>query len=123
MIKFFNNMLIIGGNMIRLFELRQEKELSQRDVAKELFVSQGTYNNWENSKTQPSIEQLILLSKFFNVSIDYIVCNSDEYVSSQNITLSPNQEKILSIFNKLDAEEQNNLISLLDKLTKRPLNK
>lgn len=65
--------------MIRLFELRTEKELSQREIAKRLFISQGTYNNWENGKTQPSIEQLILLSKLFDVSIDYIVGNSDDH--------------------------------------------
>lgn len=64
--------------MIRLFELRTEKELSQREVAKKLFVSQGTYNNWKNGKTQPSIEQLILLSKLFDVSIDYIIGNSED---------------------------------------------
>ena len=64
--------------MIRLLELRTEKELSQRDVAKKLFISQGTYNNWENGKTQPSIEQLILLSKLFDVSIDYIVGNTND---------------------------------------------
>ena len=64
--------------MIRLFELRTEKELSQREIAKRLFISQGTYNNWENGKTQPSIEQLILLSKLFDVSIDYIVGNADD---------------------------------------------
>lgn len=64
--------------MIRLFELRTEKELSQREIAKRLFISQGTYNNWENGKTQPSIEQLILLSKLFDVSIDYIVGNTDD---------------------------------------------
>ncbi len=62
--------------MIRLLELRTENNWSQRDVAKKLFISQGTYNNWENGKTQPSIEQLISLSKLFDVSIDYIVGNS-----------------------------------------------
>lgn len=65
--------------MIRLLELRQEKEWSQREVAKRLFISQGTYNNWENGKTQPSIEQLIALSKLFEVSIDYLVGNTAEY--------------------------------------------
>lgn len=65
--------------MIRLFELRTERELSQRDMAKILNISQGTYNNWENSNTQPSIEQLIALSKFFGVSVDYIIGNSDDF--------------------------------------------
>ena len=64
--------------MIRLFELRTAKGWSQREIAAKLFVSQGTYNNWENGKTQPSIEQLILLSKLFDESIDYIVGNTDD---------------------------------------------
>ena len=50
--------------MIRLLELRNEKKLSQRDIAKLFNVSQGTYNNWENARTQPSLEQLIALADF-----------------------------------------------------------
>ncbi len=77
--------------MIRLLELRNEKEWSQREVAKRLYISQGTYNNWENGKTQPSIEQLISLSKLFDVSIDYIVCNSPEI----EITNSSQKDKLV----------------------------
>ena len=65
--------------MIRLFELRTERNLSQRQMAKALNISQGTYNNWENSNTQPSIEQLIALAKFFGVSVDYLIGNSDDF--------------------------------------------
>jgi len=64
--------------MIRLLELRTEKELSQRQMAKALNVSQGTYNNWENSNTQPSIEQLVALAEFFGVSVDYLIGNADD---------------------------------------------
>lgn len=74
--------------MIRLLELRTREGLTQRDVAKALFISQGTYNNWENGKTEPSIEQLIALSQFFGESIDYIVGNEignkDKIVEKQN---------------------------------------
>lgn len=66
--------------MIRLFELRNEKGYSQRDIAKLLFISQGTYNNWENGKTEPSIDNLIKCSKIFGVSIDYIVGNDENGV-------------------------------------------
>ncbi len=41
-------------------------------------VSQGTYNNWENENTQPSIEQLIALADFFEVSVDYLVGRTDD---------------------------------------------
>lgn len=59
--------------MIKLSELRNEKGLTQREIAKIFNVSQGTYNNWENGKTQPSIEQLVTIADFFGVSIDYLV--------------------------------------------------
>ena len=65
--------------MIRLLELRQERGLTQRQAAKALFISQGTYNNWENSNTQPSIEQLIAIADFFDVSVDYLICHSDDF--------------------------------------------
>ena len=55
--------------MIKLSELRNEKGLTQREIAKIFNVSQGTYNNWENGKTQPSIEQLVAIADFFGVSI------------------------------------------------------
>lgn len=65
--------------MIRLLELRNERELSQREMAKILGVSQATYNNWENSNTQPSIEQLITLARFFGVSVDFLIGNTDDF--------------------------------------------
>lgn len=84
--------------MIRLLELRMEKELSQRQMAKELNISQGTYNNWENSNTQPSIEQLIALSKFFGVSVDYLIGNTDELGNVAGDKLSSETNEILRLY-------------------------
>lgn len=64
--------------MIKLSELRNEKGLTQREIAKIFSISQGTYNNWENGKTQPSIEQLVAIADFFGVSIDYLVGREGE---------------------------------------------
>ena len=64
--------------MIKLSELRNEKGLTQREIAKIFNVSQGTYNNWENGKTQPAIEQLVAIADFFGVSIDYLVGREGE---------------------------------------------
>lgn len=51
--------------MIRLRDLRNEKSISQRKMGEIFNVSQATYNNWEKGNTQPSIEQLIELARFF----------------------------------------------------------
>ena len=102
--------------MIRLFELRTEKELSQRDLAKVFNVSQGTYNNWENGKTQPSIEQLISISEYFQVSIYYLVGNDNQDFSFRQ--KSPDEDKFISLFSKASAEIKTAVLSILNETTK-----
>ncbi len=86
--------------MIRLLELRNENEWTQRELAKKLFVSQGTYNNWENGKTQPSIEQLILISNLFGVSIDYLVGNDNFCNNEAHSIKSRDHEEIINTVQK-----------------------
>ena len=112
--------------MIRLLELRREKEWSQRETAKRLFVSQGTYNNWENGKTQPSIEQLIALSKLFDVSIDYLITGKDAPLfdkkygkplgKAKSISKTPTGKYCsLELENARDNYEEKMLYTLLEK--------
>lgn len=99
--------------MIRLFELRNEKELSQREMAKIMNVSQGTVNNWENSNTQPSIEQLILLADFFDVTVDYLIGRTDYFTANKENTITDRQSKILKLAYKADPKIQDAIILLL----------
>lgn len=62
----------------RLRELRIEKELEQKELAKILNVHKGTVSNWENNKRTPDKETLSKISDFFNVTIDYLLCATDE---------------------------------------------
>lgn len=61
-----------------LKELRHEKKMGQVELAKYLEVSKGIISLWENNQREPSMSSLITLSKFFNVSIDYLVGLKDE---------------------------------------------
>lgn len=58
---------------MRLRDLREDADLTQADVAEYLCVKQNTYSQYENGKRQLPIEILIRLSKFYNVSTDYIL--------------------------------------------------
>ncbi len=103
--------------MIRLFELRTEQGLSQRQMAKELNISQGTYNNWENERTQPSIEQLKQLSVFFAVSVDYLIGNSDEYGTIGVSDGQTEEEKcLLQRFRGMEAGARSALLEFLKKM-------
>jgi len=63
--------------MNRLKELRKEKGVRQVDVAKEMNVSQNTLSYWEQGKFRPTQDKLIELSKYYDVTIDYLIGNSD----------------------------------------------
>lgn len=52
---------------------REKRGLSQDEVSKAIFVSRQTISNWENDKTYPDVQSLLLLSQLFEVSIDALV--------------------------------------------------
>ena len=57
----------------RLKELRDEQNLSQSDLAKELQISSACISRWEQNLRVPNIDSIILLCNFFNVSAGYLI--------------------------------------------------
>lgn len=62
----------------KIAELRKEKNLSQRQLAKELGTSQANLSRWEQGIIEPSIIECWKIAEYFDVSID-IVCGRCEY--------------------------------------------
>jgi len=61
----------------RLIYLRKERQLSQEELARQLNLSRGAIAMWETDKRKPDLDMLIHLADFFNVSIDYILCRTE----------------------------------------------
>lgn len=57
----------------RLKFLRKEKNLTQTELGEKVGIKRNTYSDWENGKTEPSLEKLIVLADFFEVSLDWLV--------------------------------------------------
>ena len=62
----------------KIKELRIEFNLSQEKLAKAINVHPSAVSLWESEKTEPKASYIISLSKFFNVSSDYLLGISDE---------------------------------------------
>ena len=74
--------------MERLKQLRQEKDLLQKDVAHAINVGRTTYVKYENGDSEPSYTVLIKLATFFGVSTDYLLGktnNRNEKVEIKNV--------------------------------------
>ena len=56
----------------RIREIREEKGLTQKTVADILHVGQRTYSDYESGKTRIPIDGLLILAKFYDISMDYI---------------------------------------------------
>ena len=54
-------------------KLRQEKKLSQEQLAEQLHVTRQAVSNWENGKTQPDIDTITQLATIFDVSVERII--------------------------------------------------
>lgn len=57
----------------RIRALREDKDLSQKDLADMLQVSQATYSRYENGKLDIPSENLIKLAQIHKVSVDYLL--------------------------------------------------
>lgn len=64
--------------MNRLKDLREDKDLYQKDIAKILDMSQTGYSQYETETNDIPTEILKKLAKFYDTSIDYILCLTNE---------------------------------------------
>ena len=61
----------------RLKEERLKKSLTQKQVGEGIGLKSNTVNQWETGERLPSLESLCRLSHFFDVTIDYLLGQSD----------------------------------------------
>mgnify|MGYP002579644727 FL=1 len=63
--------------MYRLKFLRESELLSQKEVAEKIYVTQRTYSYYENEEHDTPTHAQIRLADFYNVSVDYILCRTE----------------------------------------------
>ena len=63
-----------------LKETRKLNNLSQRQVADYLGITQPSYIRYENGKAEPSLENLVKLADLFDVSVDYLLGRKDYWL-------------------------------------------
>ena len=64
----------------RLVELRKQNDVSQKDLAHVLGVKTGTIGNYEVGSRFPRANELIKIADYFGVSIDYLLCRTNNPV-------------------------------------------
>lgn len=105
----------------RIKKCRQKKQMSQKDLAYVLEVSQTTITAWENNKQEPSLEKIRKMAEIFEIDKEYLTGNdlktqqaikeitSDENIYSNNNLLTKNElETITKLKNNLNNLQTKN---------------
>lgn len=93
--------------MNRLKELRKEKKLSQKEIAKEMSISEKTLSRWENGESQIKPEKAQQLADYFGVSVGYLLGYIDDSeIYDDEIVTEPEEGLVLAYSNKRFNKEK-----------------
>ena len=91
-----NDNFTIGS---RIRNLRNLRDLKQKQLAEKFSFSVNTWSQYESSKRNPSIETLKKISEYFNVSIDYLV-------GSTNIQYDPRSSEFIALVKSINFDKE-----------------
>ena len=76
---FFKKLLEVALTFSeRIIELKNSRNLLQKDIAQAINITIRQYYRYEKGQTQPTLPVLLALADYFDVSIDYLVGRSDD---------------------------------------------
>ena len=90
-----------------LKRLRQRKNISQDDLARELNVKQYVISSWEIGRSEPNIEQIKFLSTYFNVPTDYLLGKDVIMVNDDVIS------EIVKLLEELNEKDKNKIVIII----------
>jgi transcriptional regulator with XRE-family HTH domain len=111
--------------MQRLKELRAEKGLTQAELASVLSLNQTAVGKYERGQLEPTFETLMKLSRFFEVSIDYLIGNSDDFGnvivagSSPRDEMTADERTLLADFRTLPDGERAQALAYVEYLAEK----
>ena len=102
---------------MRIKELRLAKGISQQQLADVLHVTQQSVNKYEHDMSIPELDVLIACANYFDVSIDYLVNETDipfKYVNYTSANLTTTERRLLEYYRRPNAKAQESLLSCMD---------
>ena len=91
----------------KLLKLRKEKGLSQEELGMEMQVSRQTISKWETGQSYPDFTRLVMLSDFFDMTLDELVKDIDVQEVRENSFTNEKIDSIYRVSQSVDSIFQN----------------
>ena len=89
---------------VRLRQLRQKNKLTQGELADILGLKPTAISNYESERNEPSFDKLIALSKYFDVSCDYLLGLTDSYLPVDGEALDKEIVEFFDLYKQLTPD-------------------
>lgn len=97
----------------RLKILRNQRGINQREIAKILGITTSAYGFYEQGKRKPPIDVILFLSKYYKVSLDWLISGSDNF--GDKLVISDNNEKyFIEKYRKLNKIDKVKIEGMID---------
>lgn len=98
----------MSSTVERILELVKKNNSNAKQVLTEAGIPPSAITEWKKGRAKPSTDSILKLSRYFNVSTDYLLLGTHK-----NTTLTPEETKLLDLYNKLPPTAKANCITLL----------
>lgn len=106
--------------MEQLKKLRQSHHLSQQKLADEFHISQQSIWKYENALSEPDIHTLIRFANYFNVSVDYLIGNTNIPAKADAVSdkqLTPMESALVQNYRCASDKMQKLIFDLLNEIS------
>lgn len=90
-----------------LFELMEKNNVTQQKLSEAIGFSQGNISDWKSGRSSPSVEALVKIAEYFNVSVDYLLGYTPNKQRTNN-----SLERLLIFAEKLTDEQIDTIIAM-----------
>lgn len=100
----------------KITKLRRNMNLSQEELAQELYITRQCLSKWELGQSLPNIDMIISLTKILNVSIDELLCLDEELIVDEE-NIFTGHERIFIIKKLINNELNVNIANVFYQLS------
>lgn len=98
-----------------ILKLISEHSITKAQLERECGLANGTIRNWENGRNKPSYGAIVKISKYFNVSEEYILGTSEKTTPAEQ-SFSKDELEFLHLIETLTEDEKQKVIDYADLL-------
>ena len=98
----------------RIKDLMNEHKINANQLTSELGLSVSSFSDWKRGKGSPSLDAVVKISDYFNVSLDYLVRGDDNGVVHHLEFSNSADDELLEKFHSLTPDLQEKLLSYAD---------